>query len=115
TGGTVRAGHVVVATLLPVLDRGGFFARAQPIRAYGISVRLRSGGVEGMHIDVGSAGTSTRPWLDGDQPGLIVVGSSHPVGESGVGPRRWGDLEAWTREHFDVASIEHRWSSQDYV
>lgn len=115
TRGDVRAGAVVVATLLPFVDRGGFFARAFPSRSYGIAARLRTEAPSGMHLTVGRPTRSTRPWRDGGRPGLIVVGSGHPTGERDVGPGRWGELERWTRAHFDVASFDYRWSSQDHL
>jgi glycine/D-amino acid oxidase-like deaminating enzyme/nitrite reductase/ring-hydroxylating ferredoxin subunit len=114
-GGDVRAEQVVVATLLPFVDRGGFFARARPSRSYGIAARLGGDAPAGMHINMGSPTRSTRPWIEGDRRGLIVVGESHPTGEGEQTPARWGELERWARQHFDVESFEYRWSSQDYV
>lgn len=114
-GGRIRAGAVVVATLLPFVDRGGFFAKARPTRAYGVAARLGSGGVQGMHITAGSPTWSTRPWRDGDRPGLIVVGQNHETGNGEATPARWGELERWARDHFDVESFEYRWSAQDYT
>ena len=111
--GTVTADHAVVATLLPITDRGGFFAKARPTRGYGIAVRLASGGIGGMHIDVGST-RSTRPWDDDGRPGIIVVGETHETGQEEHTPARWGELERWAREHFDVDSMAYRWSAQDF-
>lgn len=113
--GDLRADHVVLATLLPFVDLGGFFAKTRPTRAYGVAARLHSGGFEGMHITAGSPTRSTRPWSDHGQPGVIVVGESHATGDKNVGPGKWGQLERWTREHFDVDSFAYRWSSQDYT
>ena len=114
-GGEVRAGQVVLATLLPFVDLGGFFAKARPTRAYGIAARLRAGGPSGMHINVGSPTRSTRPWIEGRRHGVIVVGEDHPTGHGEVGPGRWGELERWTRRHFDVDAFAYRWSAQDYT
>lgn len=113
--GDVRARHVVVATLLPFVDRGGFFAKARPNRAYGVAARLRSGGITGMHMNVGGATRSTRPWDDSGRPGIIVVGENHPTGEQGTSPSHWGELERWASEHFEIDSFEYRWSAQDYI
>lgn len=113
--GSVRARHVVVATLLPFVDRGGFFAKARPNRAYGVAARLGSGGLEGMHISVDSPTRSTRPWVEDGRSGVIVVGETHPTGQDETGAGHWGELERWTREHFDVESFEYRWSSQDFT
>jgi glycine/D-amino acid oxidase-like deaminating enzyme/nitrite reductase/ring-hydroxylating ferredoxin subunit len=113
--GDVRAGHVVIATLLPFLDRGGFFAKARPKRAYGIAAVLRSGFLTGMHMTAGDPTRSTRPWVDGDRRGIIVVGEDHETGSDQASPARYGALEDWARSHFDVASFEYRWSAQDFI
>jgi glycine/D-amino acid oxidase-like deaminating enzyme/nitrite reductase/ring-hydroxylating ferredoxin subunit len=115
TEGTVHAGQVVLATLIPFVDDGGFFAKMQPTRAYGVAARLKHEAPAGMHIGVESPTRSTRPWLAGDRRGLIVVGESHPTGADEATPARYGALERWAREHFDVESFEYRWSAQDYV
>lgn len=111
----VQAGQVVLATLLPFVDRGGFFAKAWPSRSYGVAARLGTDAPAGMHISIDSPARSTRPWIDGGRRGLIVVGGSHPTGDRRASPACWGDLESWAREHFDVESFKYRWSAQDYL
>src|SRR3546814_2282052 len=113
--GDVRADHVVSATLLPFLDRGGFFAKTRPRRAYGVAALLRGEGLTGMHMTAGSPTRSTRPWADADRHGIIVVGEDHETGSSEASPARYGALEEWTRSNFDVESFEYRWSAQDFI
>jgi glycine/D-amino acid oxidase-like deaminating enzyme/nitrite reductase/ring-hydroxylating ferredoxin subunit len=113
--GDVRADQAVIATLLPFLDRGGFFAKARPKRAYGVAAVLRGDAVTGMHMTAGSPTRSTRPWVDGDRHGLIVVGEDHETGSADATPARYGALEEWTRSNFDVESFEYRWSAQDFI
>jgi glycine/D-amino acid oxidase-like deaminating enzyme/nitrite reductase/ring-hydroxylating ferredoxin subunit len=113
--GDVRAGQAVIATLVPFLDRGGFFAKIRPKRAYGVAAVLRSGFLTGMHMTVGSPTRSTRPWVDGDRRGIIVVGEDHETGATEADPSRYGALEDWARDHFDVESFEYRWSAQDFI
>ena len=113
--GDVRAGQVVVATLLPFLDRGGFFAKARPKRAYGVAAVLRGDALTGMHMTAESPTRSTRPWVDGDRHGIIVVGEDHETGTTDATPARFGALEEWTRANFDVDSFEYRWSAQDFI
>ena len=110
--GEIAATEVVVATLLPFVDRGGFFAKTRPVRAYGIAVRLTEPPPTGMFLSLEAPTRSLRPW--GDR-GVIVVGESHDTGSPDATPRRWGEIEDWTREHFDVAEFEYRWSAQDYT
>lgn len=108
----VWADSVVIASLLPFLDKGGFFAKTRPSRAYGISARIEGNPPPGMYISASSPTRSLRP-LGGDR--IVVVGENHETGHGDASPGRWGDLERWAREHFDVESFEHRWSAQDYT
>ena len=103
--GSVSADVAVVATLIPVFDRGGYFARMKPSRAYGVAARLKSGGLDGVHINAGSPTRTTRPWEDGQGTGIVVVGEGHPTGDGSASPGR--ELERWAREHFDVDSFEY--------
>jgi glycine/D-amino acid oxidase-like deaminating enzyme/nitrite reductase/ring-hydroxylating ferredoxin subunit len=113
--GSVRARQAVLATLIPFLDRGGFFAKMRPKRAYGVAALLDTPPPPGMHMNVENPTRSTRPWIvDGEARGLIIVGEGHETGHDDPTPARFGALEAWVRKHFDVASFEHRWSAQDF-
>jgi Rieske Fe-S protein len=44
----------------------------------------------------------------------IVGGEGHKVGQDDDTRRRYEVLEDWARSTFAVASVEHRWSAQDY-
>ena len=112
--GRVTARKAVVTTLIPFMDRSGFFARMKPSRAYGVAAVLDSGGISGMHINVDRPTRSTRPWDTDRGAGVVVVGEDHSVGHRRARPGRWGELERWARKHFDVGSFEYRWSSQDF-
>ena len=112
--GRVTARKAVVTTLIPFMDRSGFFARMKPSRAYGVAAVLESGGISGMHINVDRPTRSTRPWHTDRGAGVVVVGEDHSVGLRRARPGRWGELERWARQHFDVGSFEYRWSSQDF-
>ena len=112
-GAELRADQVVVATLLPILDRSGHFARTYPSRSYGIAVTLDGAAPDGMFVSVESPTRSLRPRpADG---GLIVVGEEHKVGHERDTRQRYATLEEWTRRHFPVRSVDHRWSAQDYM
>lgn len=109
-GATVEADRVVVATHYPILDRGLYFARLEPTRAYCVAAKLRSGSPpEALAIN---PGTPTRS-LSASGDLLIVAGESHPTGQPGVGMRRYEQLENFAREYWDVDQITHRWSAQD--
>ncbi|MFN2487637.1 MAG: FAD-dependent oxidoreductase [Acidimicrobiia bacterium] len=113
--GAVAAPAAILATLLPFVDRGGFFARARPSRSYGVAARLTSAPPAGMYISSGSPVRSFRPWAEGGETGIIIVGEGHETGDEAATPARWGELERWAGENFDVESFEYRWSAQDYL
>jgi glycine/D-amino acid oxidase-like deaminating enzyme/nitrite reductase/ring-hydroxylating ferredoxin subunit len=108
--GVVEAGQLVVASHYPFLDRGFYFARLEAQRSYCIAVRLASGApVHGMSISAGTPTRSLRSY--GDL--LIVGGEGHPTGSGDAQPERFERLEAFAREHWNVAAVTHRWSAQD--
>jgi glycine/D-amino acid oxidase-like deaminating enzyme/nitrite reductase/ring-hydroxylating ferredoxin subunit len=109
--GTLHAGHVVVATLMPFLDRGGFFARAYAHRSYVVTARIAGEPPDGMFINAGSPTRSIRAHEDL----LLVGGEGHHTGSGKAQPERYERLIEFARRHWDVRSIEHRWSSQDYT
>jgi glycine/D-amino acid oxidase-like deaminating enzyme/nitrite reductase/ring-hydroxylating ferredoxin subunit len=109
--GAVRAGHVVVATHYPVLDRGLYFARLDAQRSYCIAARVRDTPPQGMSISAGSPSRSLRAY--GDQ--LIVGGEGHAAGSEDATPERFERLEEYARRHWDVEGVTHRWSAQDPV
>lgn len=111
--GTITASKVVLATLLPILDRGGFFAKATPRRSYLIAARLRQPVPEGMYINIETPTRSLRSALGGRY--LLVGGEGHGTGQERDTNLRYRRLETWTRAHFDVEAIDYRWSGQDYM
>jgi glycine/D-amino acid oxidase-like deaminating enzyme/nitrite reductase/ring-hydroxylating ferredoxin subunit len=113
--GELRAPTAVVATLLPFLDIGGFFAKAHPSRSYALSARARGPLPAGMYLSIDSPTRSIRPVDLGGTPGLVLGGPGHKPGEVDDAERYYGELEAWARQTFDVEAIEHRWSAQDYT
>jgi glycine/D-amino acid oxidase-like deaminating enzyme/nitrite reductase/ring-hydroxylating ferredoxin subunit len=110
----VRAKHVVVATLLPFLDRGGHFARAFPSRSYVLTARVRGGLPDAMLINAVAPLHSIRSVPFRGEELLMVLGESHHLGSAKATPERYERLADFAREHWDVVSFEHRWSAQDY-
>jgi len=113
--GQVLAREVVVATLLPFLDRGLYFARAFPTRSYVVTARVRGALPDAMLISAAPPTRSIRsaPYDGGEL--LVVGGEGHHVGSAKARPERYEALADYTRTHWEVASFEHRWSAQDYV
>jgi glycine/D-amino acid oxidase-like deaminating enzyme/nitrite reductase/ring-hydroxylating ferredoxin subunit len=113
-GARVRAGRVVVATHLPFLDRGLFFARTHPAKSYALSVRPDGPVPQGMYLSAESPAHSLRalPWDGGEL--LIVGGQGHEVGR-GDPAESYRALERWARERFGARAVEHRWSAHDFI
>jgi glycine/D-amino acid oxidase-like deaminating enzyme/nitrite reductase/ring-hydroxylating ferredoxin subunit len=111
TGPTIAAKLLVVATHYPLLDRGLFFARLEPQRSYCVAARVKGAPPRVLAISAGSPTRSIRS--HGDM--VIVGGEGHTVGAREATPERFEALEAFAREHWDVAEVTHRWSAQDPV
>ncbi|GAA1754743.1 FAD-dependent oxidoreductase [Kocuria aegyptia] len=115
--GSVRADRLVLATGIPVLDRGGYFAKLSPSRSYALTYRV-PGAPEsipsGMYITADSPGRTLRTVpVDGEEL-LLVGGNDHVVGRSASPQAAVDDLEEWTRRHFPGAQRTHAWAAQDY-
>jgi glycine/D-amino acid oxidase-like deaminating enzyme/nitrite reductase/ring-hydroxylating ferredoxin subunit len=112
-GGVVSADRVVVATHYPFLDRSLAFARVHPQRSYAIACRIAGSPPEGMHISGEGPTRSIRAVpIDGEEL-LLVGGEDHPTGGGGDTEERYRRLERFAREHWDVRSVDYRWSAQD--
>ena len=112
-GGRIDAEHIVVATHFPFPDRSLAFARAHPQRSYAIACSIAGDPPDGMFISGSSPTRSIRAIPHGSSELLMVGGEGHRTGTGGDTEQRYAALEAFAREHWDVRSIEYRWSAQD--
>ncbi|MGC5162385.1 FAD-dependent oxidoreductase [Rhodococcus sp. DT1] len=123
--GSVRGAHVVLATGMPILDRGGFFARLEPERSYACAFEVAETPPSGMYLSVDSPTRSIRTAPAASPHGtsssgndrrlLLVGGNGHVVGRhKGSTRAAVADLVAWTQRHFPGAKPVARWSAQDY-
>ncbi len=115
TNSSVNAKQCVLATGIPILDRGGFFARLKPSRSYCMAYKVPGNITRGMYISADSPTRSVRyaPTADGDR--LIVGGAGHPVGREKSPSSSVQELAAWARQHYPGAMQTHYWSAQDYT
>ncbi len=113
-GGRVNAEQIVVATHYPFLDRSLAFARVHPQRSYAIACRIAGAPPEGMFISSDAPTRSVRavPLDDGEEL-LLVGGEGHKTGTETDTDERYRRLEDFAREHWDVQSVDYRWSAQD--
>lgn len=112
--GELQAAQVVVATQLPIFDRGGFFARTHPQRSYALTATLAGPAPLGMYLSADSPTRSVRPVTAGGRE-VLLGGEGHKVGHDPDTRRRYEALEGWARERFAVDEITYRWSAQDYM
>jgi glycine/D-amino acid oxidase-like deaminating enzyme/nitrite reductase/ring-hydroxylating ferredoxin subunit len=112
-GGTVEAEHVVLATQIPILDRGGFFAKTHPSRSYLMAFEAEGEPLEGMYISKGGDLWTIRSAEGGRY--LITGGQAHKTGQEADTPARYAAIERWAREHFAVGRAAYRWSAEDYM
>ncbi|BBY44619.1 FAD-dependent oxidoreductase [Mycolicibacterium celeriflavum] len=110
----VRTNQTVLATGIPILDRGGFFARLKPQRSYCMAYKVPVNITRGMYISADSPTRSLRyaPTPDGDF--LIAGGAGHPVGHQKSPASSVQELDQWTKLHYPGAMQTHYWSAQDY-
>lgn len=111
----VHAKQCVLATGIPILDRGGFFARLKPSRSYCMAYKVPGNLTRGMYLSVDSPTRSVRyaPTPDGDR--LIVGGAGHPVGREKSPSSSVQELDSWAKQHYPGAMQTHYWSAQDYT
>lgn len=110
-GGHLRARSVVLASLLPIVDPGLFFARTVPVRSYALAATLRGDLPRSMHLGVDSPTRSVRP-IGGRR--VVLGGNGHRVGQ-GDPEASFAELESWARTTFEVDSVDATWSAQDLV
>jgi glycine/D-amino acid oxidase-like deaminating enzyme/nitrite reductase/ring-hydroxylating ferredoxin subunit len=114
----VRASDVILATHLPFMDRGLFFARAHPHRSYAVAAPIDPAHApDGMFINAGIPTRSVRTIRDGDRLLIQTGGQGHKPGLPGEDEaERYDVLAAFLREHWPEAGpVEYRWSTQDYM
>ncbi len=115
SSGTVIADQVVLASGIPFLDRGLYFAKLTPQRSYAQAVRVPGALPAGMYLSADSPTRSLRTARHGDHELLVVGGNGHDVGRHRRPTSELvGDLTAWTVERFPGAVVTHTWSAQDY-
>ncbi|WP_205876323.1 FAD-dependent oxidoreductase [Mycobacterium camsae] len=111
----VFARQLVLATGIPILDRGGYFARLKASRSYCMAYQVPGSIPRSMMISADSPTRSVRyaPTDDGEL--LIVGGAGHPVGRQKSPSVALAELDEWTGRHFPGAAKTHYWSAQDYT
>jgi len=114
--GVVTSQDVIVATNLPILDQGLFFAKTHPQRSYIVGAEIDPAKApQGMYIGSGKKAHSIRttPFQGGLL--LLVGGEGHKVGTVTNTEEKYQSLENYARDRFGIDSFAYRWSNQDMV
>ena len=114
SAGRIGAHAVVLATGVPFLDRGLYFAKVAAQRSYCVAFDVPGELPTGMFLSVDEPTRSIRTASVKGRPVLIVGGNGHPVGRHPSPRALIDDLEAWTTRYFPGAVRTHAWSAQDY-
>ena len=113
-GGTVRARDVIVATHMPILDRGFFFTKVHPHRSYVVAAYVDpTQALEGMYISAEQPTRSIRRARDGDRWLLLFSGEGHKTGTDPDTRERYRKLEDFARDRFGITEFAYRWAAQD--
>ena len=113
--GNIRAGHAVVATNSPIVDRVALHSKMSPYRTYVIGFAITKDALpDALYWDTEEPYHYVRL-----QPGdngkdfVLVGGEDHRSGQADDGDKRFDKLEAWARRKMPMLQdVTHRWSGQ---
>ena len=114
--GDVRADRVILATGVPILDRGLFFAKVDALRSYAAAYELPSE----EHLPVGMFLSADEPrrslrTVPGESGEVLIAGGGgHITGRRADTRAEVDALDAWTLQHWPKAMRIARWSAQDH-
>lgn len=111
-GAVLRAARVIVATGIPFLNRGLYFAKTEPRQSHLVAfdVEPHDAVETGMYLGAGTSAHSIR-WHQGR---LLVGGAGRGVGRGAAEADPYRELERWARQWWPSATRVRAWSAQDY-
>ena len=112
---TVTCKRAVIATLMPILDRGVFFSRLTCKRSYSVAYRIDEP-LGGMYISIEEPTESLRSHPDGEGEMLILGGAGHTLGDGTDPAECYAKLKEFAALHLGVAGEPvHYWSAHDLM
>lgn len=109
--GALRAEQLVYATHIP-LGINLLHSRCAPYRSYVLGVTLSDHQYpDDMAYDMKEPYHYFRTHRIADRPYLIIGGADHKTGH-GDPEKSFQELETYTRQRFNVSSIDYHWSAQ---
>ena len=114
--GAVLADRCVLATGVPILDRGLFFARLAPSRSFVTAYEVADGRApRGMHVSIDAPDRSLRTARGTRGETLVLVGGgAHTTGRGGDTVRTLAELDTWAQDRLGVGHRVAWWAAQDY-
>lgn len=112
--GSVTADAVVLATHVPILDRGLAFAKVEPTASHGIAVETAGPVPQGMYITAESPSRSLRSFTHDGRRYVLVVGESHRTGEGDAVAAEQA-LVDFAGQHWPDGRVTHRWMAEDFT
>jgi len=110
---TVRARHVLLATHVPINDRGEIWAKMHMTRTYVVAAPIEPGEItDALFWDTAYPYHYTRVLDTKEGSFLVVGGEDRDVGKDGNDEERYRSLEEYCRTRFGVTTFTHRWSGQ---
>ncbi len=114
-GGSVRAKEVIIATHLPIVPDGMFFAKAYTISHPMVAAPVDPGQIpDGMFLDTGTPSHSFRMDDSSGTPHVIAVGATYKTGVPDEEAKSFQELERFLQEKFTVGNIAYRWTNEDF-
>lgn len=112
---SITARHVVVATQMPVIGDGLYFAKnfpvAHPLAAAPLPEAIR---LDGMYL---SSGSPTRSFRTADRDGklfLVAAGGEFKPGEADEQGAAVEDLTSFLKDAFGIGAPTHLWINEDF-
>lgn len=113
-GHKVQAAKVIVATQMPVISDGKFFARAFPFAHAVAAAPLRDAAeFDGMFITAGSPSFSLRTAVESGKRYLVAAGPEYKPGEPEGQAQAVAELKAFLLDNFGVKPT-HVWTNEDF-
>jgi glycine/D-amino acid oxidase-like deaminating enzyme/nitrite reductase/ring-hydroxylating ferredoxin subunit len=113
--GPIEARDVLVLTQIPFLDRGLFFTKVHPYRAYVLAAAIEAEKApNGMFVTSKSPTRSIRTTPHEGRLLLLLGGEGHKTGTDSQNEQRFETLHEFLRTNFDAGPVEYRWATQDY-
>ncbi len=114
--GKITARWVVLATALPFMDRGLFFARSAARSSHVVVCEVDRTPPEGMYLSDDGPTRSLRTATSADGAEVLLVGGEgHSTGQGGDTLERQRSLADWADEYFGVRRVTHRYMAEDYT